>query len=400
MTEVAVSSRAPLSYDPFDYTLHDDPYPTYRRLRDEAPVFFNEKFRFYALSRYEDCSAAVRDFKTFSSASGTSLEELKAQVQLLINTDPPVHSKMRHLIAGMFTPAKVAPLEDAVRSLAKELLAPHLASGRIDIISDFAAKLPMAIICRLLGFPREDEDRLRNLTDTVVHRDEGVFEMPDEGMQATLALYEYFNADLAERARGARREDIVAMLMNAQAEGRLTHEELIGYIYLLSIAGNETTTKLIGNICYQLHLHPEQAAMLRADPSLIEGAVEETMRFDGPTQMMARTTTRDVTLHGVTIPAHSKVALIFTSANRDERKFENAEHFDIRRHARDHLGFGGGLHACLGAALARLEARVAMEEILGALGDFAVDEASLERMHSPNVRGLTREVLTFTPHGK
>ena len=400
MTEVAVSSRAPLSYDPFDYTLHDDPYPTYRRLRDEAPVFFNEKFRFYALSRYEDCSAAVRDFKTFSSASGTSLEDLKAQVQLLINTDPPVHSKMRHLIAGMFTPAKVAPLEDAVRSLAKELLAPHLASGRIDIISDFAAKLPMAIICRLLGFPREDEDRLRNLTDTVVHRDEGVFEMPDEGMQATLALYEYFNADLAERARGARREDIVAMLMNAQAEGRLTHEELIGYIYLLSIAGNETTTKLIGNICYQLHLHPEQAAMLRADPSLIEGAVEETMRFDGPTQMMARTTTRDVTLHGVTIPAHSKVALIFTSANRDERKFENAEHFDIRRHARDHLGFGGGLHACLGAALARLEARVAMEEILGALGDFAVDEASLERMHSPNVRGLTREVLTFTPHGK
>ena len=400
MTEVAVSSRAPLSYDPFDYTLHDDPYPTYRRLRDEAPVFFNERFRFYALSRYEDCSAAVRDFKTFSSASGTSLEDLKAQVQLLINTDPPVHSKMRHLIAGMFTPAKVAPLEDAVRSLAKELLAPHLASGRIDIISDFAAKLPMAIICRLLGFPREDEDRLRNLTDTVVHRDEGVFEMPDEGMQATLALYEYFNADLAERARGARREDIVAMLMDAQAEGRLTHEELIGYIYLLSIAGNETTTKLIGNICYQLHLHPEQAAMLRVDPSLIEGAVEETMRFDGPTQMMARTTTRDVTLHGVTIPAHSKVALIFTSANRDERKFENAEHFDIRRHARDHLGFGGGLHACLGAALARLEARVAMEEILGALGDFAVDEASLERMHSPNVRGLTREVLTFTPHGK
>ena len=400
MTEVAVSSRAPLSYDPFDYTLHDDPYPTYRRLRDEAPVFFNEKFRFYALSRYEDCSAAVRDFKTFSSASGTSLEDLKAQVQLLINTDPPVHSKMRHLIAGMFTPAKVAPLEDAVRSLAKELLAPHLASGRIDIISDFAAKLPMAIICRLLGFPREDEDRLRNLTDTVVHRDEGVFEMPDEGMQATLALYEYFNADLAERARGARREDIVAMLMDAQAEGRLTHEELIGYIYLLSIAGNETTTKLIGNICYQLHLHPEQAAMLRVDPSLIEGAVEETMRFDGPTQMMARTTTRDVTLHGVTIPAHSKVALIFTSANRDECKFENAEHFDIRRHARDHLGFGGGLHACLGAALARLEARVAMEEILGALGDFAVDEASLERMHSPNVRGLTREVLTFTPHGK
>ena len=400
MNDLAVSPMAPPVYDPFDYSLHDNPYPTYRRLRDETPVYHNAKFNFYALSRYEDCSAAVRDFKTFSSAQGTSLEELQAQVQLLINTDPPVHSKMRHLIAGMFTPAKVAPLEQAVRTMARELLAPHLASGRIDIIADFAAKLPMAIICRLLGFPREDEDRLRHLTDTVVHRDEGVFGMPDEGMHATLALYEYFNADIAQRARGVRRDDIVAVLMDAAAEGRLTHEELIGYIYILSIAGNETTTKLIGNMCYQLHCHPDQAALLRADPTLIESAVEETMRFDGPTQMMARTTTRDVTLHGVTIPAHSKVALLFTSANRDERKFERAEEYDIRRHPRDHLGFGGGLHACLGAALARLEARVAMEEILAALGDFAVDESTLERMHSPQVRGLTREILTFTPAGK
>lgn len=400
MTDLAVSPMAPPVYDPFDYSLHDDPYPTYRRLRDETPVYHNTKFGFYALSRYEDCSAAVRDFKTFSSAQGTSLEDLQAQVQLLINTDPPVHSRMRHLIAGMFTPAKVAPLEQAVRTMARELLAPHLAAGRIDIIADFAAKLPMAIICRLLGFPREDEDRLRHLTDTVVHRDEGVFGMPDEGMHATLALYEYFNADIAERARGTRRDDIVAVLMDAAVEGRLTHEELIGYIYILSIAGNETTTKLIGNMCYQLHCHPDQAALLRADPTLIESAVEETMRFDGPTQMMARTTTRDVTLHGVTIPAHSKVALLFTSANRDERKFERAEDYDVRRNPRDHLGFGGGLHACLGAALARLEARVAMEEILSALGDFAVDESTLARMHSPQVRGLTREILTFTPAGK
>ncbi|QZP09171.1 cytochrome P450 [Caenibius sp. WL] len=400
MTGLAVSDRDRPLYDPFDYSLHDDPYPTYRRLRDEAPVYHNAKFDFYVLSRYEDCSAAVRDFKTFSSAQGTTLESLKAQVQLLINTDPPVHSRMRHLIAGMFTPAKVAPLEQAVRTMARELLAPHLADGRIDIIGDFAAKLPMAIICKLLGFPREDEDRLRNLTDTVVHRDEGVFAMPDEGMRATLALYEYFNADIAERARGARREDIVASLMDAQAAGKLTHEELIGYIYILSIAGNETTTKLIGNICYQLHRHPDQAALLRADPTLIESTVEETMRFDGPTQMMARTTTRDVTLHGVTIPAHAKVALLFTSANRDERKFERAEEYDVRRNPRDHLGFGGGLHACLGAALARLEARVAMEEIFAALGEFTVDETTLERMHSPNVRGLTREILTFTPKEK
>jgi len=383
-------------YDPFDYALHDNPYPIYRELRDQAPVYHNEQRNFWALSRYDDCQSAVRDFKTFSSAKGTSLEDLKAQVKLLINTDPPEHTKMRHLISKLFTPAQVAPLEAAVRKMAKELLSPHLGAGRIDIITDFAAKLPMAIICQLLGFPRSDEDMLRGLTDTVVHRDEGMAEMPDEGMHATLKLYEYFNADMAKRAAGASREDIVTLLMAAEADGRLTHDEVLGYIYILSIAGNETTTKLIGNVCYQLHRHPDQAAELREDLSILPSAVEETMRFDGPTQMMARTTTRETVLHNVTIPADAKIALIFTSANRDERHYQNAESFDIHRNPRDHLGFGGGLHACIGAALARLEARVAMEEIIAALGHFEVDETKLERMHSPNVRGYTRVPLHFS----
>ena len=384
-------------YDPFDYALHDDPYPIYRELRDQVPVYHNEERNFWALSRYADCQAAVRDFKTFSSAKGTSLEDLKAQVKLLINTDPPEHTKMRHLISKLFTPAQVAPLEAAVRKMAKELLAPHLGSGRIDIITDFAAKLPMAIICQLLGFPRSDEDMLRGLTDTVVHRDEGMAEMPDEGMHATLKLYEYFNADMAKRSANASREDIITLLMAAEEDGRLTHDEVLGYIYILSIAGNETTTKLIGNVCFQLHRHPGQAAELRENPSILPSAVEETMRFDGPTQMMARTTTKATVLHNVTIPADAKIALLFTSANRDERHYQNAESFDIHRNPRDHLGFGGGLHACIGAALARLEARVAMEEIIAALGHFEVDETKLERMHSPNVRGYTRVPLHFSP---
>ena len=384
-------------YDPFDYALHDDPYPIYRELRDQVPVYHNEERNFWALSRYADCQAAVRDFKTFSSAKGTSLEDLKAQVKLLINTDPPEHTKMRHLISKLFTPAQVAPLEAAVRKMAKELLAPHLGSRRIDIITDFAAKLPMAIICQLLGFPRSDEDMLRGLTDTVVHRDEGMAEMPDEGMHATLKLYEYFNADMAKRSANASREDIITLLMAAEEDGRLTHDEVLGYIYILSIAGNETTTKLIGNVCFQLHRHPGQAAELRENPSILPSAVEETMRFDGPTQMMARTTTKATVLHNVTIPADAKIALLFTSANRDERHYQNAESFDIHRNPRDHLGFGGGLHACIGAALARLEARVAMEEIIAALGHFEVDETKLERMHSPNVRGYTRVPLHFSP---
>jgi len=385
-----------LEYDPYDYKFHDDPYPVYRRLRDHAPAYHNEKYNFWALSRYHDCQHAVRDFKTFSSAQGTSLEELKAQLPTLINSDPPVHTRLRHLIAGMFTPEKLAPLEIVVRDMARELLAPHLGTGRIDIIGDFAAKLPMAIICKFLGFPRADEDRLRALTDQVVHRDEGVFEMPDEGMQATIKLFEYFNADIAERARSATsRDDIVTTLLAARDAGKIGHDDVLGYIYILSIAGNETTTKLIGNICYQLHKHPDQAEMLRQDMSLLPSAIEETMRYDGPTQMMARTTTRDVELHGRTIPKGAKVALLFTSANRDERKFADGESFDIRRDPRDHLGFGGGLHACLGAALARMEARVAMEEILAVIGRFEVDEAGLARMHSPNVRGFTHVPLRF-----
>lgn len=388
---------ATLNYDPFDYRTQDDPYPIYRRLRDESPVFHNTTHDFYALSRYEDVQGAVRDFKTYTSAQGTSLEELKAQVDYLINTDPPVHTRLRHLISGLFTPAKVAPLENAVRDMARDLLAPHLAKGNIDILSEFAARLPMAIICRLLGFRPEDEDQLRHWTDTVVHRDEGVFSMPDAGMEATLKLYEYFNAEIAARAQGASREDIVGLLVDAKDAGKIDNDGLLGYIYILSIAGNETTTKLIGNICYQLHRHPEQFAEVLADRSLIPQLVEETMRFDGPTQMMARTTTRDVELHGKIIPAGKKVALIFTSGNRDERHYVDAEAFDIYRKPRDHLGFGGGLHACLGAALARLEACVAMEEILDALGHFTVDETGLQRMHSPNVRGFTHVPLSFAP---
>ncbi|SNT10734.1 hypothetical protein SAMN06295912_1425 [Sphingomonas laterariae] len=384
-----------LDYDPFDYALHDDPYATYRRLRDEAPVFHNRKFDFWALSRYDDCLAAVRNFGVFSSAQGTTLEPIKAEVPTLINADPPIHTKMRHLIAGMFTPAKVAVLEESVRELARELLAPHRDSGRIDIITDFAAKLPMAIICRLLGFPKADEDMLRGLTDAVVHRDEGVFEMPDEGMHASYALYGYFAEDMKRRAGAAPRDDIIATLMAAEAAGDLTHEEVLGYIFILSIAGNETTTKLIGNMIYQLHRHPDQLAILRAEPDLLPSAIEETMRFDGPTQMMARTTTRDVDLHGRTIPAGAKVALLFTCANRDDRKYDRAEIYDVRRNPRDHLGFGGGLHACLGAALARLEARVAMEELLAMMGRFAVDESALQRMHSPQVRGFTHVPVEF-----
>jgi cytochrome P450 len=382
-------------YDPFDHSHHDNPYPLYRRLRDEAPAYYNEKYGFWLLSRYEDCRNAAADFRTFTSALGTSLEELKAQEPSLINSDPPVHTRLRNLVTKAFQPQQVNPLEQAVRDMARELLAPHLATGKIDIIADFAARLPMAIICQMLGFPRADENMLRGWTDAVVHRDEGAFEMPDSGMQATLKLFDYFERDMQKRTGLPARGDLVTSLMEAEEEGKLTHKEVLGYIYILSIAGNETTTKLIGNMVYQLHKHPDQRKLLLDDMSLVPGAVEETLRYDGPTQMMARTTTTDVSLHGKVIPANSKVGLLFISANRDERKFDNAEVYDVTRDAKDHLGFGFGLHACLGMHLARLEGKVALEEILRAMPDFSVDEAGLDRMHSPNVRGFTRVPVRF-----
>ena len=385
-------------FDPYAADQHDDPYPVYKQLRDEAPVYHCAAYGVWALSRYEDCSRAARDFKSFRNGEGVSVDVSKEQMPTVLTTDPPDHTRLRHLMSGLFTPQSVQPLEQSVRALAIELLEPFLGGGRVDIISDFAARLPMAIICRLLGFPREDEDMLRGWTDLVVQRDEGVLEMPDSAVKATLNLYDYYEQAIAERARHAPKDDIVARLMQAETDGKLNHAEVMGYLYILSIAGNETTTKLIGNIVYQLHHNPEQHDLLLADRSLVPAAVEETLRFDGPTQLMARTVGREIRFHDKVFEPGERILLMFMSANRDERHYADADRYDIRRNPHDHLGFGGGLHACLGAALARLEARVALEEILRLMPDFTVDEGGLARMHSPAVRGFTQVPVRFTPN--
>lgn len=387
-------------FDPFDHDTHDNPYPIYRALRDEAPAYYNEKFGFWVLSRYDDCFAALRDFKTYCNRFGQTLEPTApGLLPILLLLDPPDHTRLRKVVSRVLTPERVAHLEQPIRELAIELLAPFKDKGHIDIIGDFSAKLPMAIIARLLQVPRADEDMLRGWTDDAVHRDDGVFKMPERGVQSCQKLFGYFHELIEDRKKHLddSNDDLLSLLIRANQAGDISYDETLGFCFLLAIAGNETTTKLIGNVMYQLDAHPDQRKLLFDDLSLLPAAIEEVMRFDGPTQMQARTLTRDVELHGQTMREGDKVAILFVSANRDERHYKDAEVFDIRRNPRDHLGFGGGIHACIGAALARLEVKVACEEIFKVMPDFAVEQAGLERMHSPNVRGFTRVPLKFTP---
>ncbi|MDB5583538.1 MAG: cytochrome [Bradyrhizobium sp.] len=390
----------PQIYDPYEYALHDNPYPVYKRLRDEFPLYYNQKHGFYALSRYEDCMAALRNFRVFINSKSTTLEKevIPGVLPFILMMDPPDHTRLRHLMVDQFRPHNVAPLEAMVRAMARKLLAPHAATGKMDVIQDFAAKLPMAIICELMGVRPEDEDMLRGWTDDIVHREDGSNAILEVNISGTQQLLGYFETMIQGRiAAGETGDDLVGQLMAYEKADKLSHIEVLGYLFLMAIAGNETTTKLIGNFTWQLWDRKSERDRLVADTSLIAGAVEETLRIDGPTQMQGRETAEPIEIHGHTIPAGSKVAIILTSGNRDERHYDDPEVFKIDRGARDHLGFGGGLHSCLGAALARLEGRVALEEMLEMMPDWEIDLASSHRMHSAYVRGYTHLPVTFTP---
>jgi cytochrome P450 len=384
-------------YDPFAYETHDDPYPIYRQLRDEAPAYYNEVHGFWALSRYDDVRAALLDHQTYCSGQGFTLEDIgDFALPMMLGMDPPDHARLRATINRALTPRRVAELEAPVRALARELLARVAAQGRADIIGDFAAVLPMAVISRMLGVPAEDQARLRTWSDQMVHRDDRFKGVPESGKQAAAHIYAYFEELLARRGKDDA-DDLLSLLLAAESRGEISHVEIVGFCFLLIIAGNETTTKLIGNMTYQLSRNPGQKRNLLDDPSLIPNAIEEVFRYDSPTHMMARTLTRDVELHGKTLEKGRKVALLLASANRDERRWPDADRFDVMRETSEHVGLGVGIHHCLGAALARLEGRIALQEILAVMPDFVVDYAGLERMHSGNVRGYSRVPVTFTP---
>jgi len=386
-------------FDPYAYETHEDPYPIYRRLRDKAPAYLDPDRGFWALSRYDDVRAALDDPATFSSAGGITLERGVESVEpMLIEMDPPRHTELRALVSRAFTPKRVAALEGSVRTLARSLIGRFAGTGCCDVIADFAARLPMAVISEMLGVPASDQDALREASDAMLHREPGSDALTPEGLRGAATVYGYFT-ELITARRARPGDDLVSALLAAQEAGRrLGDAEILGFCFLLVIAGNETTTKLIGNAVHWLAVFADQRAKLLADPSLLPGAVEEILRFDTSTQALARTLTRDVTLHGVTLPAGRKGLLLFGSANRDERRWDRPDELDVHRNPAGHLAFGHGIHHCLGAPLARLEARVALGELLPVLGDYTVEMAGAVRVHSGNVRGFARLPVHFTPH--
>lgn len=388
----------PLAYNPFAYEMHDDPYPTYARLRDEAPVYHNPELGFWALSRFDDVLAAYRDWETWTSTQGVALEEVGTRsAPSMIGMDPPDQTRLRKLVVRAFTPRRVGALEPRVRQLTTRLLDEVVELGECDLIARFAALLPSDVISTLLGAPPEDHPSLRIWTETLMHREDGVATPPPAADEAAKNLLGRFS-ELIEEKRRRPGEDLISALVEAELDGRkLTHTEILGFCFLLISGGNETTEKLIANTVHQLARHPDQRARLLADPSRIPAAVEESLRFRSPTQYMVRAATHDVHLHGATIPAGEKAVLLIGAANHDPRRFDAPEQFDIERSIERHLAFGFGVHFCLGARLARLEARVALEEIHRRLPDYEVDEAGVGVVHAGNVAGLATLPVRFTP---
>ncbi len=380
-------------FDPYDYAFHEDPYPTYAWLRAEAPVYRNDELGFVALSHHADVLNAFREADLFSSADGVSLDPAATgpqaeRVMSFLAMDDPRHFRMRSLVTKGFTPRRVAALEERVREITHEHLDAAVAGGTLDFIDDLAGRVPMDVVSELLGVPAADRAELRRLADLVVHREDGVTDVPPTAADASLQLIVYYLELIADR-RKQRRDDLTSALIDVDVDGEhLTDEELCGFLFLMVVAGNETTTKLLGNMWWWAHEHPAQKArVLSGEVSMMQW-VDETLRFDASSQVIARTLRSDTVLHGSKIRAGERVLLLIGSANRDEQVFAEPDVYDLGRDTTELLSFGNGRHFCLGANLARLEAKVVMEELLGLVKDWSVDRDRIERVHSVNVRGF------------
>jgi cytochrome P450 len=388
-----------LSWDPISPELRVDPYPLWKRLRDEAPVYRNEQYDFYALSRFDDIEAAHRDPETFSSSHGTTLETMSPEpidTAMMIWLDAPKHTTLRKLVSRAFTTRRISALEVKVRQICVDLLDAQIGSGRFDYVEDFSAILPPSVISLLLGVPSSERDELRHVVDDVFHMEEGVGMANDVSINALMELGQRLGAHFADR-RLRPQDDVFTDLVNAEVADeqtgeprRLTDEELASFGILLFSAGSETVARHLGWAASLLDEYPAQRADLVSDPSLIAGAVEEILRYEPPSPVNARWSTRDVSLAGGAIPGGSRVIMINGSAGRDERKYANPDVFDVHRRFDVHMSLGYGGHFCLGAALARMEARVGLEETLRRWPEWKVDRDETVLLFTSTVRGPQR----------
>jgi len=391
----------PVEYDPFSWEIDRDPYPVYRWMRDHAPVYYNERQDFYALTRFDDVLAALVDSERFTSTWSTSLEFMdgpKSGTGLMIYMDPPRHNRYRALVSKAFTPRAITALEPGIERIARRHLAALEGRSRFDVVKEFTAKLPMDVISEMLGIPEADREEVQRRSNLMLPREPGDPMPLPEALEAMDEVQKTFDALIAER-RSRPRDDMLTRLTQAEVAtedggtARLGDEDIRMFLVLLATAGNETVTKLLATALHELWRHPDERRALVDDPGLIPGAVEETLRYDPPSQYQGRVTTCEVEIHGRRLPKHARVLPINGATGRDERRFPDPDRFDVRREIDFHLGFGHGRHFCLGASLARMESRIALREVLARWPEYAVPEDGAERMHSSNVRGLSGLVL-------
>lgn len=391
------ASAIDLYYDPFDSAIDDNPYPVWKRMREEAPLYYNEKYSFYALSRYEDVARELHNWQTYRSGRGTTADILFANIEvppgILLFEDPPLHDLHRRLLSRVFTPRRMLAVEDLVRGFCVRELDPLIGAGGFDFIADLGAMMPMRTIGYLLGIPEEDQAKIRD-------RGGAYIELSDDRDPAAVnaKLFEESIVVFAEyidwRADHPS-DDLMTELLRAEIEEPdgtrrpLSRTEVLAYTAMIAGAGNETTARLIGFMGQLLSDHPDQRRELVADPSLIPGAVEETLRYEPPSPVQARYVAQDAELYGRVVPEGSFMLLLNGSANRDDRHFTDPDRYDIHREG-GHLSFGQGLHFCLGSSLARMEGRVALEEVLKRWPDWEVDYANAQRAHTASVRGWAR----------
>jgi len=390
---------SPMEFNPYSDSFFDDPYDTYRWMRDEAPVYYSERWDFYALSRNADVVAAHRDWESFSSAYGVTLDALSMrhrfdELKMLILMDPPEHERLRKLVRQVFTKAAIANLEPLVTDIVTSHVQALAGKDQFDLVADFAALFPVEIISSMLGVPDGERQQIRLWTDGFLHREENNPFATESGVAASMAMNEYF-LDLAREKRRKPDDLIISRLVTATSEDesgvthRLTDEDIATFSVVLASAGSETVTKLLGNGVMAFHNNPDQWELVLADAGLIPGAIEEMLRLNPPSQYQGRFTTRDVVLDGGTIPAGSPTLLVTGAATRDPRAYDRPDVFDIQRGGATTLAFGYGAHSCLGSWLARLETRVALQQLRERWPRFDVDTDNLQRVTMSNVAGYS-----------